>query len=132
MSRNCLLRKKMEIETKKNLSYTTYAVTLYFDDRNSNAISNLTVKLAQIIGNDYMIANNVPPHLTLGMFHVEDSDSQKLDKVFNGFVETARKEVFVGGQLELPYVGPDSFLDKVLFLKPTVNEKLVSLNKLFH
>ena len=122
----------MKNETKKELSYSTYAVTLYFDDRDSAAISNLTERLAQVIVNDYMIANNVPPHLTLGMFHVEDSDVQKLDKVFSEFVEIARKEVITDKTFELPIIGPDSFLDKVLFLKPAVNEKLVSLNKLLH
>ena len=117
---------------KRDLSYSTYAVTLYFDDRDSAAISNLTERLAQVIVNDYMIANNVPPHLTLGMFHVEDSDVQKLDKVFSEFVEIARKEVITDKTFELPIIGSDSFLDKVLFLKPAVNEKLVSLNKLLH
>ena len=117
---------------KRDLSYSTYAVTLYFDDEASKSISNLTESLAQIIDNDYMIANRVPPHLTLGMFHVEDSDLQKLNTVFGDFVETASKEVFAGEPLELPLAGPDSFLDKVLFLKPAVNEKLVSLNKLLH
>ncbi len=132
MCQEIVMETKMKIETKKDLSYSTYAVTLYFDDRDSAAISNLTERLAQVIVNDYMIANNVPPHLTLGMFHVEDDDLQKLDKVFSTFVETACKEVFAGGQLELPFVGLDSFLDKVLFLKPAENEKLVSLNKLLH
>ena len=129
--------KKQEIikfvwKFKKELNYSTYAVTLYFDDKTSTEISNLTAKLANIISNDYMIANSVPPHLTLGMFHVEDSDSEKMDKLFREFVETANKEVLEGKPLELPFSGPDSFLDKVLFLKPVVNEKLVSLNKLLH
>lgn len=123
--------KKMKNE-KRDLSYSTYAVTLYFDDRDSAAISNLTERLAQVIVNDYMIANNVPPHLTLGMFHVEDSDVQKLDKVFSEFVEIARKEVITDKTFELPIIGPDSFLDKVLFLKPAANERFVSLNKLLH
>ena len=117
---------------KRDLSYSTYAVTLYFDDEASKSISNLTESLAQIIDNDYMIANSVPPHLTLGMFHVEDSDLQKLDRVFGEFVEAARKEVFEEKALELPFVGPDNFLDKVLFIKPAENKNLVSLNKLLH
>lgn len=122
----------MKNERKKDLTYSTYAVTLYFDDEASVTINNLTASLAQIINNDYMLANKVPAHLTLGMFHVEDSDLQKLNTVFGDFVETASKEVFAGEPLELPLAGPDSFLDKVLFLKPAVNEKLVSLNKLLH
>lgn len=117
---------------KRDLSYSTYAVTLYFDDEVSALIGNLTASLAQIISNDYMIANKVPPHLTLGMFHVEDSDLKKLNSAFGEFAEAACKEVFAGKPLELPIACPDSFLDKVLFLKPAVNEKLVSLNKLLH
>ena len=69
----------MKNERKKDLTYSTYAVTLYFDDEASVTINNLTASLAQIINNDYMLANKVPAHLTLGMFHVEDSDLQKLN-----------------------------------------------------
>ena len=59
--------KKMKNE-KRDLSYSTYAVTLYFDDEASVAINNLTASLAQIINNDYMLANKVPAHLRLVCF----------------------------------------------------------------
>ena len=63
---------------KNENTFLTYAVTLYFDDETSGAIRGLTKELADVTGNTYMIQNDVPPHLTLGMFHVEEDDGEKL------------------------------------------------------
>ena len=70
--------------------FSTYAITLYFDDDTTTAIRTLTARLADITGNDYMTANSVPPHLTVGMFHVIEADVGKLKKMFGDFVSTLR------------------------------------------
>ena len=51
----------------KNQSFSTYAVTLYFDDATTMQIRKLMADFAYVTGNDFMTANDVPPHLTLGM-----------------------------------------------------------------
>ena len=70
----------------ENQSFSTYAITLYFDEATNTAIRQLTAQLAEVTGNDYMTANNVPPHLTLGMFHVIEADVGKLKTLFGDFV----------------------------------------------
>ncbi len=116
-----------------NSPSTTYAITLYFDDDTTQQIRTLTADLAAITKNDYMIANSVPPHLTLGMFHAEDAELEKLKELFCEFVSSAKCEL---GGLDFPmgFDGPDNFLDKVIFLKPgdTCRPTLYRLNELLH
>lgn len=63
---------------KKDTPFSTYAITLYFDEDTASAIRELTAQLARVTENDYMTVNNVPPHLTVGMFHVSDAEVGKL------------------------------------------------------
>ena len=112
---------------------TTYAITLYFDKATTAQIHTLTRNLAAITKNEYMIENSVPPHLTLGMFHADDSELEKLKSLFGDFVNTVKNEA---SQNEFPvfFSGPDNFLDKVIFLKPTddCRSLLAHLNELLH
>ena len=115
-------------ENQKNV-FSTYAITLYFDENTSNAIRMLTAQLADVTGNDFMTANNVPPHLTVGMFHVGEADVEKLKNLFEDFVSAARE---CNSTFDIYFSGYESFLDKVIFIKPVVDEKLAALNKLLH
>ena len=113
----------------ENQSFSTYAITLYFDDAANTTIRQLTAQLAEVTGNDYMTVNNVPPHLTLGMFHVNEADVGKLKMLFEDFVSAVREGDF---SFDISFSGFESFLDKVIFIKPEVDEKLARLNKLLH
>lgn len=110
-------------------SFSTYAITLYFDEATNTAIRQFTAQLAEVTGNDYMTANNVPPHLTLGMFHVVEADVGKLKNLFEDFVSAARE---CNSTFDIYFSGYESFLDKVIFIKPVVDEKHAALNKLLH
>ena len=113
----------------ENQSFSTYAITLYFDEATNTAIRQLTAQLAEVTGNDYMTANDVPPHLTLGMFHVIEADVGKLKTLFGDFVSAAREG---DSSFGVTFSGFESFLDKVIFIKPKVDENLSSLNKQLH
>ncbi len=116
-----------------NSPSTTYAITLYFDQATTAQIRTLTADLAAVTTNDYMIANSVPPHLTLGMFHAEDADLQKLEALFGDF-GAAVKDLFACRDFPIAFAGPDNFLDKVIFLKPedACRDELCHLNELLH
>ena len=116
-----------------NKPSNTYAITLYFDDAVTKQIRTLTTDLAAITSNDYMIANSVPPHLTLGMFHADDSELEKMETLFGEFVRAVQNE-FTGRELPIAFSGPDNFLDKVIFLKPedTCRGVLCHLNEQLH
>ena len=117
---------------KNENTFLTYAVTLYFDDETSGAIRGLTKELADVTGNTYMIQNDVPPHLTLGMFHVIETDQEKLKKLFGEFVEKARMEILSGQDLEISFGVFEDFVGKVIFIKIEKEELLAGVNKLLH
>ena len=110
-------------------NFSTYAITLYFDDDTTEWIRTLTAQLAEVTENDFMTANNVPPHLTVGMFHVGEADVEKLKALFEEFVTAARED---NSTFDISFSGFESFLDKVIFIKPAVDENLSSINKLLH
>ena len=110
-------------------SFSTYAITLYFDDDTTEWIRTLTAQLAVVTENDFMTANNVPPHLTVGMFHVGEADVENLKALFEEFVTAARED---NSTFDISFSGFESFLDKVIFIKPVVDENLSSINKLLH
>ena len=110
-------------------NFSTYAITLYFDDDTTEWIRTLTAQLAEVTENDFMTANNVPPHLTVGMFHVGEVDVENLKALFEEFVTAARED---NSTFDISFSGFESFLDKVIFIKPEVDEKLSIINKLLH
>lgn len=112
--------------------FLTYAVTLYFDEKTAGEISSLTKELCDVTGNDYMIENSVPPHLTLGMFHVNEANEEKLEKLFVEFVAAAKAKLFSVNSDEISFSDFESFLDKVIFIKPEKSDLLCGLNVLLH
>ena len=113
-------------------TFSTYAITLYFDRDSTEKIRTLTAELAGVTENDYMVRNSVPPHLTLGMFHAEDDQEEKIKGLFKDFAGLAAKDVMTDGKLEVDFSGVESFLDKVIFIKPEKNGVLCKLNRTLH
>ena len=96
-------------------AYSTYAVSLCFDDAAAQSVKAVQERLAQICGNSFLIEHSVPPHVTLGVFHAEPGALSVLQNAFDGFAKSAR-DVLGGKGLDLEFGGADCFLNKVLFL----------------
>ena len=77
-------------------------------------------------GNDFMTAHDVPPHLTLGVFHAAESDLARLQKLFKEFSNRARGELQKDFCLE--FFGADNFLNKVIFLSLGSSEEARKIN----
>ncbi len=116
--------------TKEKKSYSTYAVSLNFDEAANSYICSLMNCLAQASGNSYMTEHKVPPHLTLGIFHCAASDLEKLKELGDSFANQAQSLLQEG--LTLDFEGLDNFLDKVIFLKPQKSQVLQKLNEELH
>ena len=98
------------MQKSRKAARSTYAVSLCFDDFSADEIFALEKALAVAVGNDYLVKNAVPPHLTLGMFHVAEGDEAKVREAFEDFAKS------VGHSFSLDFGGFDSFLEKVIFL----------------
>ena len=113
----------------KNPPYDTYAVTLYFDSHTNELILEAMKDIAAVTGNNYMLDNSVPPHLSLGLFHAEEEKAGEMEKLFCEFAEGLKSE---GTNLCLNFNGPDNFSDKVIFLSVKRDEPLMKLNRELH
>lgn len=114
--------------SKKEKDYETYAVTLYFDEKSTAKIKNAIKELSGISGNFFMTENEVPPHLTLGMFHCKKEDLERLEEVFKVFSDKIEKA------FPVYFSGVDTFKEKVLFLrlKAEAYKHLLLLNEILH
>ncbi|MCR5289766.1 MAG: hypothetical protein K6E51_07230 [Treponema sp.] len=114
----------------KVLSSSTYAVSVYFDELTSAAISALINEYAHVTGNTFLIDHRVPVHLTIGMFHVQDSDVPLLQQRFCAFVKVDLQP------LQLSCGGIDDFKQKVIVLSINMDceagRRLRQMNNLLH
>ena len=115
--------------SKKDILYDTYAVTLYFDSQTNELILQAMKDIAAATGNNYMLDNSVPPHLSLGLFHAEEEKEGEIVKLFEKFAESLKAE---GTGLSLNFNGPDNFADKVIFLSVVRDEPIMKLNCELH
>ena len=106
-------------------SFITYAVSLHFTQDVNEIIFNTMASIADLTGNDFMIKNKVPPHVTIGAFHGTKETEEKLIQIVEEFTKTQES-----GLVRFSEVG--NFNQKVLFLKPEKDEFLTNINKELH
>lgn len=103
----------------------TYAVSLHFTKDVNDIISAATKEIAQLTGNNFMLDNKVPPHVTIGAFHVDKQDEPKLLQLVQDFAKTQTPGT-------IHFTEPGDFNQKVLFIKPQKDEFLTTINKALH
>lgn len=96
-----------------------YLISAYFDDNPARLLQGFIDEIYAVTGNDFMIRNQVPPHLTLCAFEQRSDDAAK-----SLFAEM--KEMLSFGEIEIASIG--AFLPYVLFAQAVTNEYLFNLN----
>lgn len=96
-----------------------YLISAYFDEDSSKRIQKWIDEIYQLTGNDFMIQNQVPPHLTLCAFE------QRNDETAKNLFERMKKNLAYG-EIEIASVGV--FLPYVIFAQAVTNEYLFALN----
>ena len=98
-----------------------YLVSLYFDSKTENKIQGIINKVAYKCGNNFMIDNNVPPHITISAFQSDEEERvvEILDKVIKNNIKS--------GMITFASIG--SFKSSVIFLAPILNEYLHELSE---
>ena len=106
----------------------TFALSLVFDGPSSDALSSLKREVSEIAG--IKSQDDVPPHITLGMFHADAGRLDEVKKLFGDFMKDAP------GAFRVDFSGPGFFMDKVIFL--SINKdaksfgKIADLNQMAH
>ena len=97
-----------------------YLISAYFDENTTNVLNGYIEKVAQATGNDFMVANNVPPHLTLSAI-----EARSVDVLVPAFEMLAGR--ISKGDISLITVG--QLMPKVLYVAPYLNEYLQNLEQ---
>ena len=106
-------------------TFITYAVSLHFTQDVNEIIFNTMSSIADLTGNDFMIKNKVPPHVTIGAFHGTKETEDKLIQIVDEFAKTQKFDLIRFTEL-------GNFNGKVLFLKPEKDEFLSRINAELH
>ena len=96
-----------------------YAVVLHFDDKSTEQIQKITEYVATHTGNDYMISNHIPPHITIAGFNADDVE-------INGFAADISASL---SGFDIPIVSIGIFNPHVVFASPVMNESLLNACK---
>ena len=106
-------------------SQITYAVSLHFSREVNEIIASAEKEIAEITGNNFMIENKVPPHITIGAFHGTKESEARLLQIVEDFTRAQTP-----GTVLFKEAG--NFNGKVLFLKPEKNDFLTKINSELH
>ena len=67
-----------------------YLVSLYFDDKSESKIQGLINEVAEKSGNNFMIDNNVPPHITIAAF--QSDKEERVIQILDNVIKNNSKE----------------------------------------
>ncbi len=95
-----------------------YLISLYFDESTNKQIHNYIKVVAEATGNDYMLANNVPPHITVASFEVSEEAERAVINMLEAGITEALEMMLQG---EIQWVGCGAFMNSVLYLTPVLN-----------
>ena len=108
-----------------NSSIITYAVSLHFPKDASGIISQAVRDIAKATGNNFIIENKIPPHITIDAFHARKEEEARLLQLTEEFAKAQKAGVVHFTQI-------DNFKGKVLFLKGEKDFFLAQMNKELH
>ena len=108
-----------------NSSMITYAVSLHFSTDASGIISQAVRDIAEATGNNFIIENKIPPHITIGAFHAAKKDEARLLQLTEEFARAQKAQ-------DVHFTQIDNFKGKVLFLKGEKDFFLAQINRQLH
>ena len=109
-----------------------YLLTAYFDDSTTEQLQRLMDEVARQTGNDFMIRNHVPPHLTISAF--DQKNPQRAVELFERFSsKLSEKNLNSDSNSNHIYIAsPGAFLPSVIYLEAVQNRYLFELSEMAH
>lgn len=92
-----------------------YALVYEFDSESTEHLKNIMREVAKVTGNDFMIKENIPPHITIGCFETES------EALFINMIECGLKDIR-SNTITLSSIGV--FKPSVVYIAPTLNQFL--------
>ena len=92
-----------------------YLVSAYFDDETNKILQGYINRIAAATGNEFMVANHVPPHLTLSAI-----EARGVEVLMPAF-ETLEGQLYKG---EISIITVGQLMPRVIYAAPYLNEYL--------
>ena len=110
----------------------TYSVSLFFDEKSTVELSNFILQVAQITKNDYVVKNNIPPHITIGMFKATKNQEGQLVEIIKK-INSDFQPIFEKKENVLCFEKLGTLKNKIAFLSFATKQSLIfSLNQKLH
>lgn len=110
----------------------TYSVSLFFDEKSTVELSNFILQVAQITKNDYVVKNNIPPHITIGMFKATKNQEGQLVEIIKK-INSDFQPIFEKKENVLCFEKLGTLKNKIAFLSFATNQSIVfSINQKLH
>lgn len=102
----------------------TYSVSLFFDEKSTAELLDFILQVAQITKNDYVVKNNIPPHITLGMFKATKNQEWQLVEIIQE-VNSEFQPFFEKKENVLCFEKLDILKNKIAFLSLAANQSII-------
>ena len=94
-----------------------YLISAYFDENTNKILKHLQQRIADKTGNDFMIRNNVMPHLTISAIE---------EKVCRGKLQPLEEKSVANNTINIVSVG--QLFPRVIYAAPVLNEYMMKLS----
>lgn len=103
-----------------------YLISAYFDENTNKILKHLQQRIADKTGNDFMIRNNVMPHLTISAIEARNVDV--LIKVCREKLQPLDEKGVVNINNTINIVSVGQLFPRVIYAAPVLNEYMMNLS----
>ena len=105
-----------------------YLISAYFDENTNKILKHLQQRISDKTGNDFMIRNNVMPHLTLSSIEARNVDVliPAFEKVCRGKLQPLEEKSVANNTINIVSVG--QLFPRVIYAAPVLNEYMMKLS----
>ena len=107
-----------------------YLISAYFDENTNEILKHLQQKIADKTGNDFMIRNNVMPHLTISAIEARNVDVliPAFEKVCREKLQPLDEKGVVNVNNAINIVSVGQLFPRVIYAAPVLNEYMMNLS----
>ena len=107
-----------------------YLISAYFDENTNKILKHLQQKIADKTGNDFMIRNNVMPHLTISAIEARNVDVliPAFEKVCREKLQPLDEKGVVNVNNAINIVSIGQLFPRVIYVAPVLNEYMMNLS----
>ena len=105
-----------------------YLISAYFDENTNKILKHLQQRIADKTGNDFMIRNNVMPHLTISAIEARNIDVliPEFEKVCRGKLQPLEEKSVANNTINIVSLG--QLFPRVIYAAPVLNEYMMNLS----